>query len=117
MIRKLTTASLTTLALLSMAACTTTEGVKPAANIDTAFVKGVSTESDVDAQLGQPEKTVKNPDGTSSALYHYGQAHFGTLAVITTGTLGMTGQDIQTVVLFDRNGKFVGLKQQVTNKD
>jgi len=112
MIRKLTAASLTTLALLSVSACTFSEGVKPDATVNESFLKGVSTETDVDAKLGQPMKAVTNPDGTRTVTYHYGEAHLGALALV-----GMaSGQDIITVVSFDRHGKFVLLSQETDNR-
>jgi hypothetical protein len=114
MIRKLMAASLTSIAVMSLGACAFSEGVKPDANITTSFTKGVSTESDVDARLGQPMKSLINPDGTRTVTYHYGEAHLGALAFVGAG--GATGQDIITVVNFDRNGKFVSITQETDNR-
>jgi hypothetical protein len=115
MIRKLVAVSLTTIAALSMSACAFTEGVKPDANVNTSFLKGVSTESDVNARLGTPTKAVMNPDGTHTVTYHYGEAHLGALALLGS-SVGTTGQDIITVVHFDRNGKFISLAQEIDNR-
>lgn len=112
MIRKTLAAALTTIALLNIAACTTTEGVKPDANISTSFVKGVSTVTDVEARLGQPLKTVTNPDGTSTVTFHYGEAHITAMALVGS----VSGEDIITVVNFDRRGKYLSLTQESNNR-
>jgi hypothetical protein len=113
MFRNLTAVSLTAIAMLSMAACTTvTQGVKPDVNVASSFVKGVSTESEVDARLGKPLKSVSNPDGTRSVTYHYGEANISPLLLAGIAH----GQDIITVVNFDRNGKYVSLAQETNNR-
>jgi hypothetical protein len=114
MIRNLTAVSLTTIAVLSLSACAFTEGVKPDANVGTSLQKGISTESDVDARLGQPEKSVTNPNGTHTVTYHYGEAKINPLVLLGT-SMGSTGQDVITTVTFDRNGKFLSLAQETDN--
>ncbi len=114
MIRKLLVVSIAAAALLNVAACSFTQGVKPDASVNTSFVKGVSTLSDVEAKLGQPMKTVTNTDGSTTATFHYGEAHMGALALV--GFSGATGQDIITVVNFDKRGKFQTLTQETDNR-
>ncbi|CAB3754374.1 hypothetical protein [Paraburkholderia humisilvae] len=115
MIRKLLVASISAAVLLSVTACAFTQGVKPDASVNTSFVKGVSTLSDVEAKLGQPMKTVTNSDGSTTVTFHYGEAHLGALAFV--GVAGATGQDIITVVNFDKRGKFIALTQETDNRN
>jgi hypothetical protein len=49
-------------------ASTVTQGVSPDANASASFVRGVSTEQDVNARLGKPLKTVRNIDGTTTVF-------------------------------------------------
>lgn len=74
----------------------------------------MSTLSDVEAKLGQPMKTVTNADGSTTATFHYGEAHLGALALVGVGAA--TGRDIITVVNFDKRGKFLTLTQETDNR-
>jgi hypothetical protein len=114
MMRTLLVTTLLGVCLLNLGACSFTEGVKPDAQINTAFVPGVSTLGDVEARLGQPMKVVTNSNGTMTATFHYGEAHLSALAF--TGVGAATGQDITTTVTFDAHGRFVKLAQQTDNR-
>jgi hypothetical protein len=113
MIRKTIATALLPLAILNISACTATTGVRPDANITTSFVRGVSTLSDVEAKLGQPVKSMSNPDGSSTVTFHYGDAQISPLILVGVVT---SGHDVITVVNFDSHGKFASISQETDNR-
>lgn len=112
MLGKSRTASLIAIATAGLTACTATQGVRPDANASASFVRGVSTEQDVDARLGKPLKTVRNSDGTMTATYHYGEANVSPLILVGVAS----GKDIITTVNFDHSGRYLGMSQETDNR-
>ena len=111
--KKIIIVSIAAIAALNLTACSMTAGVKPDASVTSTFRKGVTTESEVTARLGTPEQTMSNMDGSRTVMYHYEAGTVSPLGLIT-GTADKS-QAINTLVTFDRNGKFVGLTQMTGN--
>jgi len=112
--RTFTVTALLGVCLLNLGACSFTEGVRPDASVATTFVRGVSTLRDVEARLGPPMKIVTSSDGSTTATFHYGEAHLGAMALM--GVSAATGQDIITTVTFDAHGRLVNLAQETDNR-
>lgn len=76
------------IALVSLIGCATMESGKPLdAMVASSFKEGVTTRTEIEAKLGQPQSVTRNANGSSVLVY----VHMITKANGLTGKSGGTG--------------------------
>lgn len=96
-------------AMLLLAGCMTV-GTKVDPNVVNTFQPGVTTISDAEAKLGQPNQVTHDSDGQTIVVYVYIKSHAsGASYIPIVGIFAGKGisDNVSTSLTFDKQGRFV----------